>query len=301
MKKLFIATSSFGQYDQRPLELLKKLKIKYTLNPLSRKLSKTELIEHAQEYDYILAGTEKYDENVFLNLPKLKYIFRLGTGIDNINISIAKQKKIKVTSSKITPEKAVAELVVGMILTLLRKINAQDQNLKRNIWKKEMGFLLHKKTVGIIGYGKIGKYLKKILRGFGVNVIVHDIKKIKLIKNYSLKYLISQSDIVTVHANYTKTNKKLLNSKILNKLKKNSVLINTSRAEIIDYECLYKLLKNKKILGAALDVFEKEPYQGKFQKLNNVILTPHIGSYAREIRSEMELEAVKVISKIILK
>jgi len=301
MKKLFIATSSFGQYDQRPLELLKKLKIKYTLNPLSRKLSKTELIEHAQEYDHILAGTEKYDENVFLNLPKLKYIFRLGTGIDNINISIAKQKKIKVTSSKITPEKAVAELVVGMILTLLRKINAQDQNLKRNIWKKEMGFLLHKKTVGIIGYGKIGKYLKKILRGFGVNVIVHDIKKIKLIKNYSLKYLISQSDIVTVHANYTKKNKKLLDSKILNKLKKNSVLINTSRAEIIDYECLYKLLKNKKILGAALDVFEKEPYQGKFQKLNNVILTPHIGSYAREIRSEMELEAAKVISKIILK
>ena len=98
-----------------------------------------------------------------------------------------------------------------------------------------------------------------------------------------------------------KKNKKLLNSKILNKLKKNSVLINTSRAEIIDYEYLYKLLKNKKILGAALDVFEKEPYQGKFQKLNNVILTPHIGSYAREIRSEMELEAAKVISKIILK
>lgn len=96
-----------------------------------------------------MAGTEKYDENVFLNLPKLKYIFRLGAGIDNINTRIAKQK-IKVTSSKITPEKAVAELVVGMILILLRKINSQDQNLKRNIWKKKWVSYYTKKRLELL-------------------------------------------------------------------------------------------------------------------------------------------------------
>lgn len=159
-----------------------------------------------------------------------------------------------------------------------------------------MGFLLYKKTLGIIGYGKIGKYLKKILMNFGVNIIINDIKY-KSAKSVSLQYLISRSDIVSIHVNYNKKNKNLLNSIILKKLKKNSILINTSRSEIVDYKFLYQLLKKKKILGAALDVFEIEPYKGKFQKLNNVLLTPHIGSYAREIRSEMELEAVNEVLK----
>ena len=295
LKKLFIATTSFGEYCDA-LSLLKNKEIIITKNSLNRKLKKNEIVRLAKNSDYIIAGTEKYNKTTLAKLKKLKFIFRIGSGIDNIDINFAKKKNIKVLSSKITPEKAVAELVVGLIINLLRKINEHDKNLKINIWKKEMGFLLHKKTVGIIGYGKIGKYLKKILTSFGTKVIINDIKY-KSTKSFNLKDLISRSDIISVHINYNKRNKNLLNSNILKMLKKNSILINTSRAEIMDYNFLYKLLNCINILGAALDVFEKEPYQGKFQKLNNVILTPHIGSYAREIRSEMELEAIEAILK----
>lgn len=294
-KELFIATTSFGKYSDT-LSLLRNKKIIVKKNFLNRKLKKNEIVRLAKNSDYIIAGTEKYNKTTLAKLKKLKFIFRIGSGIDNIDINFAKKKNIKVLSSKITPEKAVAELVVGLIINLLREINQHDRNLKINIWKKEMGYLLHKKTVGIIGYGKIGKYLKKILKSFGTRVIINDIKY-KSKKSFNLKDLISESDIISVHINYDKKNKNLLNSNILKMLKKNSILINTSRAEVIDYNFLYELLKRKKILGAALDVFENEPYQGKFQKLNNVILTPHIGSYAREIRSEMELEAIGAILK----
>ena len=109
----------------------------------------------------------------------------------------------------------------------------------------------------------------------------------------SLNYLVSNSDIVSLNANYSK--KKILDKKILNKLKNNSVLINTSRSESIDNDHLYKMLNNNRIFGAALDVFEKEPYYGKFTGLKNVLLTPHIGSYAKEIRILMEREAIKKI------
>lgn len=158
-----------------------------------------------------------------------------------------------------------------------------------------MGFTLNGKILGIIGYGKIGKYLKNILKNFNVKFLIYDKKKRKN-NNSSLAKLIKNSDIISL--NVSLLNKDLiLDKKNLKMIKKNSIVINTSRSEILDYEYLYNLLKKKKILGAALDVFPKEPYHGKFSKLNNVILTPHIGSYAKEIRVRMEEEAIsKIIS-----
>ena len=142
---------------------------------------------------------------------------------------------------------------------------------------------------------KLANMLKKILKNFGVIVLINDQKKMK--NNTSLKNLITKSDIITLHTNYNNNNFNLLNKKNLKFMKKNSLIINTSRPEVIDYDYLYKLLKLKKIKGAALDVFNKEPYSGKFQLLENTILTPHIGSYAKEIRLAMEKEAIKSIIK----
>lgn len=295
IKKLFIATSSFDTEDQGLLKLLKKNKVKFNLNPLKRKLNSTELIYYARNATHIIAGTEIYNKEIIYKLKDLKMIFRLGSGIDNIDLNYTKIKKIKVIKSKVTLEKAVGELTVGLMINLLRKISLHDQNLKKNLWKKQMGNLLFGKTIGIIGYGKIGKYVKKILKNFGVIVLINDQKKMK--NNTSLKNLITKSDIITLHTNYNNNNFNLLNKKNLKFMKKNSLIINTSRPEVIDYDYLYKLLKLKKIKGAALDVFNKEPYSGKFQLLENTILTPHIGSYAKEIRLAMEKEAIKSIIK----
>ena len=294
---LFIATSSFSKKNPKILNLLKRNNISFKTNPLNRKLNQQETIKYANNNTHILAGTEIYNENVLNKLSKLKYIFRLGSGVENIDFNTLINKKIKFNKSKITPEVAVAELIIGCCISLLRNIHTQNNDMKNKIWNKRMGNILCGKKFGIIGYGKVGKYLAKILKNFGVKLIISDKKKIKNINQKSLNYLISNSDVVSLNLNYERGKKKILTKKKLNNLKKNCILINTSRAEVVDNKHLYKILKNKRISGAALDVFDLEPYYGNFINLKNVLLTPHIGGYAREIRGKMEIEAVKTIIK----
>ncbi len=293
-KNIFISTTSFG------LKKFLKYKNKYskfnvTANPLKRKLNKKELINFAKKSNVIIAGTEKYDYQVLKNLKDLKLIFRLGSGVDNIDLKIAKKLKIIVKNNKITPYIPVSEMVISNIINLLRKISKHDQNMRKNIWKKEMGYTLNGKIVGIVGYGKIGKYLRKLLSNFGVKVIFSDKIDFKSKYQFKLNYLLKKADIISLHLSLNKSSRNLINKAKIKLLKKNSIIINTSRPEIIDYNSLYSALKKNRIQGAALDVFPNEPYFGKFKKLNNVILTPHIGSYAIEIRDKMEDEAIKSI------
>ena len=294
--KLFIATSSFSLNLENFEKNINFSNYKILLNPLKKKLTGHQLIKLAKDSEIIIAGTETYDKEVLSKLHKLKFIFRMGSGTDNIDLEYLKDNKIGFAKSKITPEVAVAELVIGYILSFYRNIHEHDQNLKNQIWKKKMGSLLKGKTLGIIGYGKVGKHLHKIIKNFGVKLLINDVKKISQ-KNSKLENLIKQSDIISININHS-TKKKILNKQKLSLCKRDSLIINTSRSEVIDNNYLYKLLKSKKILGACMDVYDQEPYYGKFTKLNNVILTPHIGSYSKEIRSEMEKEAFSYILSI---
>ena len=296
MKKtsnVFLATSSFNTN----LNLFKKFQnfkfYKFKNNPLKKKLNAQQLIKYAKDCEYIIAGTEVYNKKTIDKLEKLKCLFRMGSGVDNIDLEHLKKKKIKFLKSKITPEIAVAELIVGYILSFYRNIHTHNENMKKGLWMKYMGSTLNKKTVGIVGFGKVGKYLYKILKNFGVKILVHDKRKIK-IENVKLKTLIKKSDVISINTSVT-SNKRLFNKRMLDLCNKDCLIINTSRPETLDYNHLYKLIKNEKILGACIDVFEEEPYYGVFTKLKNVILSPHIGSYSKEIRAEMEKEAVKVI------
>ena len=295
MKKLFIATSSFYNISDKLKNHLKKKNFSLKFNPYKRKLKEDELINLGNDANFIIAGTENYNIKVINKLNKLQHLFRLGSGTDNIDLNLLNKKKIRFSKSKITPEVAVVELIVGYIFSLYRDIYLHNHNLKKNIWDKKMGFTLNGKTLGIIGYGKIGKYLKNVLKNFNVKFLIYDKKKRKS-NNATLTTLIKNSDIISL--NVSLLNKDLiLDKKNLKKIKKNAIVINTSRSEVLDYEYLYDLLKKQKILGAALDVFPKEPYFGKLSILDNVILTPHIGSYAKEIRVKMEEEAIhKIIS-----
>ena len=295
MQKLFIATSSFSGITKKLKNIAKIRKFKLIKNPLKKKLTNKELIKFAKNSEYIIAGTEVYDKATIDKLPNLKYLFRLGSGLDNIDIKYLQKKNIVINKSKITPEIAVAELIVGYILTIYRDIVCHNNNLKNKVWKKKMGQTLNGKTLGIIGYGRIGKYLHKILKKFGVKILVNDKKKIN-IKNSSLTSLLKHSDIISLNINLN-IKKKILDKKRINLCKKTCLIINTSRPEVIDYHFLYEKLKKKEIFGACLDVFDQEPYYGNLIKLNNVILTPHIGSYSKEIRSQMEREALETILK----
>lgn len=299
MHKILLAPSTFGSISSKPIKLLEKAKCKLVFNKYKSKLNQNQLLSLASDCDGIIAGTELYNKQVLKKLKKLKVISRLGVGTDNIDIEAISNQKIKLLVTQSSPSRSVAELTIGMILGILRKISIADRNIRIGNWSKEMGNLFSFKSLGIIGLGKVGKELVKLSIPFGVKIYVHD-------KNYdeifcrkyncekvSLNKLLKNSDIVSLHINSTNKTKKIFDKKSFSIMKKNSVLVNTSRGSLINEEDLRYALNNKLIGGAALDVFNTEPYHGKLINLDNILLTPHIGSYAAEIRAQMELESVE--------
>jgi len=297
--KIFISTSSFAVHSNEPLDTLDKNKIKYILNPFKRKLNSKELLNCANNVHAIIAGTEMYDKQVLLNLPNLKVISRLGIGMDNIDMEVAKEKGIRVFKTTTTPAPAVAELVLGLMIDVSRHISRSNQLLKNNTWKKQMGSLLQRKTLGIIGLGVIGKALVKLINGFDFNILAFDQYEDKAFAKENdvtycdLKTLLRDSDIVSIHLNLSDRTNKFIDSEKLRLMKPDAILLNASRGEIIDEDALYDILKERKIFGAGLDVYRNEPYTGQLTELDNLVLTPHIGSYAKEIRIKMEMEAAE--------
>jgi len=299
MHKIFISTSTFAVHSNDPVKILETTNSEIIFNTLSQKMTSDELIKYAYDATGIIAGTELYSKEVLEQLSKLKVISRLGVGMDNIDLKIAKQKGVKIYKTQTTPAPAVAELVLGLMLDLARKISHQNNTLKSGTWKKEMGNLLHGKTLGIIGMGTIGKTLVKLVKGFNFNIMAFDLfQDEQFAKKYGVNYcdldtLLSESDIISIHLNLTDETNQLMNATQIRKMKQGSILINASRGEMIEEEVLYKALKEKRIFGAGLDVFNDEPYSGPLTGLDNVILTPHIGSYAKELRIQMEIEATE--------
>lgn len=303
MKNIFISTTTFAQFSSAPLKLLKERKFDLILNDKNRKLSEDEIVKSVSKINGILAGTEIYSKNVLDKALKLKVISRLGVGLDNIDLNYAKMKGIKVFTTQTTPAPAVAELTLGLMLDVARGISQQNQNLKSGIWQKDMGNLLQGKTLGIIGLGTIGKNLVQLVKGFRLKILAFDSyhdKNFSMennIKYCDLDTLLSKSDIVTIHLNLSDKTNQLLNLSKIGKMKTGSILINTSRGEIIDENALITALKENKILGAGLDVYNQEPYIGPLIEFKNVVLTPHVGSYAKELRIQMEIEAVANLIK----
>lgn len=300
MKNVLITTSTFGEFDKTPLKLIKKEGFSYILNPYKRKMKSEEVVELGEDAVGIIAGTEHLDDGVFRRLRNLKVISRCGAGMESVDMEAAKRKGIIIYNTPDGPTLAVAELAVGLILNLLRKTCEMDRDMRYGVWKKKMGNLLRGKKVGIIGLGRIGESVAKLLSAFGVEIAYHD----KAPKKPSLKCekkgfekIMKWADIITLHISAGKNSKPLLDKKALGMMKKESWLINLSRGGVVDEKALYKALSAKRITGAAIDVFGGEPYKGALKELDNVILTPHVGSYAREARVAMEIEATKNLLK----
>jgi len=297
MLKVLISSRSFGKIDSGAMKLLDRAGLKSDLNPYGRKLEENELIQLLDDAVGVIAGTEKITEKVLSNAEKLKVISRYGVGMDNVDLNTANQKGILVFNTPETPSIAVAELTITLILNLLKKTNKHDQKVKQNQWKPEIGNLLSEKTIGIIGLGRIGKKLVQMLKGFNVKIIAYDIKpdgefiQNNNIETTTLNTLLQKSDIITLHLPITEETKNILGEKQLQMIKPHAIIINTARGGLIDENTLYNMLKNKKIAGAAMDAFEQEPYTGKLKELDNVILTPHIGTFTVETRKNMEIEA----------
>jgi len=292
-RKIAISTSSFGKEDKNVFEPLIRKNIQITTNPYGRKMKKEEVIELSKDSCGIIAGTEILDAEVLGKLKNLKVISRCGVGIENVDTDTAKKLGMKVFNTPDGPTLAVAELTICLILSLLRKVNYADRCIRENAWQKTMGNLLYGKKVGIIGFGRIGKKVAELLKPFNCELAYCDPNVKNDLNNANkleLKNLLMWADIISIHVS---SKEQILGQKELNNIKKGSWLLNLSRGGVVDENALYDLLKNNHLSGAAIDVFTQEPYAGSLRELENVILTPHFGSYAKEARIKMEKEAVQ--------
>jgi len=296
--KVVISSRSFGKINNDAINLLKKSGLETVINPHGKKLSEEEILDLIDENVVgIIAGTEKITEKIITNTPKLKVISRYGVGMENVDLKTAKQKEILVYNTPETPALAVAELTLTLMLSLLKKINKLDRHIREDKWKAEMGNLLTNKKIGILGLGRIGKKLVEFLKPFECSIYAYDIKPDReFVKKHNIKLasaeeLIKNSDVITLHLPITEETKNIISVKELDSMKKNTILINTARGQLLDEKALYNTLKEGKIAGAAIDAFQNEPYKGELTRLDNVILTPHIGTATVETRIDMELEA----------
>jgi D-3-phosphoglycerate dehydrogenase / 2-oxoglutarate reductase len=300
-KKVAITTTTFAKDDTQSLDLLRQNGLELIFNGKGRPLTKEETMELVADCVGVIAGSEPYDHEVILKLKELKVISRVGSGMDNVDLHFCQQQKIQVFGVGGGPVKAVAELTIGLILNCLRQISLMDRNLHEGVWQKKMGSLFEGKTLGIVGLGRIGCEVAKLGKALGAEIIYSDPhvdgKEYSHYKKVNFETLLKQSDIITLHIPLTDDVKNLIGEKEFSLMKKTAILINCSRGEIIDEDILYKVLKDGQLQAAAIDVFHKEPYDGPLKELDNVILTPHIGSYAKEVRIQMELEAAKNLIK----
>ncbi|MFY4765380.1 phosphoglycerate dehydrogenase [Campylobacter sp. GB48] len=297
--KVFVSTHPFGETSENPLKLLSENGFSVRLNNHGRKISSQELAEDIKDAEILIAGTEKITEEVLQNAPNLKLISRVGIGLDGIDFELCRKYNIKVVYTPDAPTMAVAELCVGLILDLSRKISFTDVNLKQGIWNRHMGMLLYGKTIGIIGMGRIGKSLIKLLSSFNVSFKVCEPNPdFAFLKMYNIKLvdkekLLRESDVVSLNLPLKKDTIDYLTLDDLEKMKKSAILINTARGGIVNEQDLFIALRDKIIAGAAVDVFEEEPYKGKLRELDNVVLTCHMGASTIESRTDMETQAVE--------
>lgn len=297
--KVLLSPSSFGEVSARPKKLLENAGYILVENPYGRKLTESEVVELAIDCVGIVAGLEPLNSNVIDKLPNLKCISRVGVGMDNVDIEYANSKNIKVLNTPNGPTRAVAELTMGMVFSLLRRIPQADSNLKKQIWKKETGNLLYEKKIGIIGLGRIGRMVAEMFRALGNPVVGYDIfpetkwAERNNVELCEFKEVLEQSDIITLHVPGSNDKKPIITKTELEYCKQSSIIINITRGGVIDEIALYNALIRGNIKGAAIDVFEEEPYKGPLTTLENVILTPHIGSYASEGKLQMEIDSVE--------
>lgn len=299
--KILIGPSSFAELDKTALELLLSAGYVVVDNPYKRKLTKEELAKLLKE-DVIglIAGLETLDSEV-LQKSNLKVISRVGSGMSNVDMKAAKELDITVLNTPYGPTTAVAELTIGAMLSLIRMISLMDKNLHNGKWTKKIGTQLEGKTVVIVGYGRIGREVASLLFPFKVNLLVVDPflqKSIDDIPVVPLEKALPKADIITFHSSGEDC---ILREREFQIIKPGAFVLNAARGGLIDEDALIFALEDGRIQGAWLDTFNQEPYAGPLTRYPHVVLTPHVGSYTRECRKGMEMEAVQNLLGVLKK
>jgi D-3-phosphoglycerate dehydrogenase / 2-oxoglutarate reductase len=300
MPKALITTIPFADKNKLPIELLEAAGIEYRVNPLGRKLTESDLAEMISDFDVLVAGTEPITDAVMERGRHLRFISRVGIGLDSVDLLAAERRGIKVSYTPDAPGPAVAELAFGLMLSLLRSVHVANLQLHAGHWQRHMGRRLAEVTLGIIGTGRIGARVLRRIPAFGTpRVLVNDLKpNLKLVPELKLEWVAKEdiyrhADVISLHVPLTLQTRNMIQRAELMLMKRDALLINTSRGGIINEADLANVMRSGHLGGAAIDVFEREPYTGELTGIDRCLLTAHMGSMSVDCRTRMEIEATE--------
>lgn len=303
--RVLITTIPFGEVNRRPLELLEAAGVDYAINPIGRKLREEELAELIGDFDVLIAGTEPITAKVLDRAPRLKLISRVGIGLDSVDLQAARRRGVLVSYTPEAPAPAVAELTIGLMLSALRSIPHADRGVRNGVWHRYLGARLAGKTVGVIGVGRVGGRVIQHLAGFEARILANDLKP--TLGAHTAPYvqwtdkttIYKEADLITLHLPLTSQTRNLVTARELSLMQAHAILINTSRGGIVNEQALAEALRASRLGGAALDVFQQEPYAGPLANTENCILTCHMGSMTKDCRARMEMEATEEVLRFL--
>jgi D-3-phosphoglycerate dehydrogenase len=295
-RTLAITTSGFSMANP----LLRDLEAEgwsIVRNPFGRKMTEGEVSEllHESGAEAMVAGVEPLTDRVFAENPQLRVISRCGSGLDSVDVAAVEARGIALSRTPEAPAEAVAELTISLAIAVLRRVGEADRLIRNGEWHALMGRSYGRSRIGIVGLGHVGSRVAKVSVALGSEVGYTDlhVDNPAYERFANVEKLAEWADVLTIHLPHDEDTHNTVNEKILTALGPGGVIINTARGGLVDEEALYRALRDGKLAGAALDVFAEEPYQGPLTEFPNVLLTCHMGSYAKQVRAAMETEALR--------
>lgn len=304
--RVLVTPAFFGRKDSAPIDLLTEAGCEVVPSPYRRTATEEEMCSLVLDVDAAIVSLDPVTEKVLAGSPRLKIVARCGVGYDNIDIEAATRMGILVTNVPGANSRAVAEMALGLMFDVARRISMMDRRMRAGIWKGHVGFELEGKTLGVIGTGSIGKLVAKLGAGLGMRALcysrTHDCAWASAIGAVytPLDELLGASDVVSLHIALTDDTRNLLSQRELSLMKPSAILINTSRGAIVDEDALFAALKEGRLSGAGLDVFAEEPIgRSRLLELENVALTPHSSGLTAESAHAMAIGAARNVVAVL--
>lgn len=280
--KVLITPRSFGKYSDYAKNRLLENGIEIISNPSGSILSEDQLIELVTDVDGIIIGVDPLNEKVLSHAKKLKVISKYGVGVDNIDLDYCKKNDIDVHITKNANSQAVADYAFALILAVARKVTEINDACHQKDWSKKVTVDVYQKRIGILGFGNIGKAVACRARGFDMEVLAYDtyqdneFAKAHQVRFTSIDEIVETCDFISIHLPLIPETEYLLNYEMMSRMKKNCILVNTARGGIINEDDLVRILQEKKIYGAGIDVFQHEPAsESPLLAFPNVIVGSH--------------------------
>jgi len=297
--RVAVTSRSFSRHKVLRAELLQRYP-DVTFNDAGTQLKGGELVRFLAGHERAIIALEEVDEALLAQLPELKVISKFGVGLDKVDLQAMQRRGIRLGWAGGVNRRSVAELVVALSICLLRHVVSGNDLIRSGGWQQLMGRQLSDRTVGIVGCGHIGQEVARLMRAFGCRVMAHDIRDLSVfyvmhgIQDADLEGVLRTADVVTLHLPLDDTTRNILSAERLSWMRPDAILINAARGGLIDQEALAAVLRERRLAGAAFDVFDTEP-PGSIDllRLPNFIATPHIGGHAEEAVLAMGRAAIE--------